>query len=102
VYGACVTDFELMKLAKKRVRRKSVFRWHIRLYFVAGVLLTGLYLFTDSGGYWPVLSVLSWGPLVAFHGINVDTLLSSSCPLVADEYSRLKRLSIIKKQQSGE
>ena len=46
------------------------------------------------GYFWPIVLALSWGVVVALHGVFVITVLSDSCPIVSDEYNRLKSLTI--------
>jgi len=90
-----------MNLAKKRIMLRNSFKWHIRTYPVGIVAIIVMYSSFGIGYFWPIVLALSWGVIVALHGVFVITVLSDSCPIVSDEYNRLKSLTIKTEKMSG-
>ena len=95
------TGLELMNLAKKRVMLRNSLKWHIRIYPIGLVAIIIIYSSFSIGYFWPIVLALSWGVVVALHGVFVITVLSDSCPIVSDEYNRLKSLTIKTEKMSG-
>ena len=96
-----MTDVELMNLAKKRIRLRNSFKWHSKIYAVAIIVIIAMYFLYGDGHFWPVLFILGWGLVVALHGVSVNIGLSDSCPIVADEYNRLKGFAIVAEKMNG-
>ena len=88
------TDSAMMKLAKKRVKAKNEFMWHLASYVLVNTFLVLLYVFTPGGGYfWPIWPMLGWGLGLAFHAVGLIFKFStvSQPDRVMVEYQRLKQ-----------
>jgi len=96
-----MTGVELINLAKKRVMLRNSFKWHIRIYPVGIVAISAAYSYLSIGYFWPIVLALSWGIIIALHGVCVNNALSDSCLIVSDEYNRLKGLAIEAEKMSG-
>ena len=90
---ASETDIATMKLAKKRVKAKEEFMWHLASYILVNTFLVLLYLFTYGGYFWPIWPMAGWGLGLAFHAVSVHFTLSSTTTKdkVMAEYNRLKQ-----------
>ena len=86
-------DRELMKLAKKRVKAKEEFIWHLVSYVLVNCFIVFIYLTTSGFGYfWPIWPMAGWGLGLAFHGVSVALTLSevTGKDKIIEEYNRLK------------
>jgi len=90
-----MTGMDMMNLAKKRVLLRNSFKRHLRIYPICVVAIMGICSPFGIGYFWPIVLALSWGIIVALHGVCVNNALSDSCSIVSDEYNRLKRLSMM-------
>ena len=89
-------DLKLMKLAKRRVKAKKEFVWHLASYVLVNIFLVFIYITTSGfmGYFWPIWPITGWGLGLAFHGVALVLMLSdstSSDNRVIEEYNRLKR-----------
>ena len=88
-----VTDPDMLKLAKKRVKAKTGFMWHLASYVLVNVFLVLIYIFSSGWYFWPIWPILGWGLGLAFHFVSLLVSLSSnpSKDRVMEEYNRLKQ-----------
>ncbi|MCL2604721.1 MAG: 2TM domain-containing protein [Defluviitaleaceae bacterium] len=87
-------DAQLMKLARRRVVLKNVFRMMVTVYLLVNTFLVFIWLtVAGRGEFWPIWSIAGWGLALAI--VKAAFTLASSPPnlydtRVAEEYNRLK------------
>ncbi len=59
------------KKAKKRVKAKKGFYWHIASYLIVNTFLFSINLLTSPGDWWFIFPLLGWGVSIIFHFIGV-------------------------------
>ena len=89
-------DARLMKLAKKRVKAKREFVWHLATYVLVNSFLIFIFLTTSGifGYFWPMWPIMGWGLGLALHGVSLALTLSDntgSDNKIMEEYNRLKQ-----------
>ena len=94
-----MTDVEIMNLAKKRTMLRNSFKWHKRIFITAAVIIIPMFFLLCSAQFWIGSIILGWGLLIIIHSIYVCTRLSDTSTSVSEEYYRLKRLALPKKQE---
>lgn len=64
-------DAERREAAIKRLREKREFWTHLFTYVAVNALLVGVWIATDSGGYfWPIWPILGWGIGICIHAFD--------------------------------
>jgi hypothetical protein len=59
---------DLRQLAITQLKKKRDLQAHLLAYVLFNLLLNGIWLLTNPGGfYWPMIPLLGWGIGVAFH-----------------------------------
>ena len=59
---------DLRETAIAQLRKKRDLQAHLLAYVLVNLLLNGIWLITNPGGfYWPMFPLLGWGIGVAFH-----------------------------------
>jgi hypothetical protein len=75
----------LRQAAVSQLRERRDFQAHLTAYTLVNLLLNGIWLVTDPGGfYWPMFPLLGWGIGIGLHALNVYA------PKVASE-ARIQR-----------
>lgn len=88
-----MTDENLMREARRRVKAKRGFRDHVITYICVNAFLVIIYFVTGRGGtFWPLWPLAGWGFALLMHGLTVFTRLfgKSTEEAVQAEYQRLK------------
>ena len=90
---AAMTDEELMKLARKRVKAKQGFRIHLSAYILVSILLLVIFFCTSTSYFWPVWPLAGWGIGIVFHALAVFTNVfhADNQGKVMKEYEKLKQ-----------
>jgi hypothetical protein len=84
-------EIRLRHVAVARLRIQRDFKAHLTAYVLVNLLLNGVWLVTDRGGfYWPIFPLLGWGIGVAFNALNV---YAPKVPSEARIQREMRRLS---------
>ncbi|MCL2575173.1 MAG: 2TM domain-containing protein [Defluviitaleaceae bacterium] len=87
-------DTYLMRLAKRRVILKTIFKALVGLYFTINILLVAIWFFlTDDRHFWPGWVIAGWGFGIIIVGIVFKALMiqtSDFTSQVSKEYHNLK------------
>ncbi len=84
-----MNEQELYERARGRVKMRRKFYSHVMSWVVMSVFFILINIATDDY-FWAIFPILSWGILVAFHGIRVFSSEWEDSE-VDREYERLKR-----------
>ena len=92
-----MTDEQMMKLARKRVKRKQAFKIHLICFILVNVVLLIIFFSIDPQNYleryfWPKWPLMGWSVGLFFHGLAVfsNVFSGSSSDAVMKEYRKLK------------
>ncbi|MCU0356532.1 MAG: 2TM domain-containing protein [Cyclobacteriaceae bacterium] len=66
-----ITEDQLYREARKRVKKKKKFYSHLISYLVIGTFLTFINWYTRPGHWWVQWVWLGWGIGIFFHGISL-------------------------------
>jgi hypothetical protein len=67
-----MTDDKAYREAKKRVKAKIGFCFHLATYIFVNLMLIFIWYFATGGGYkWFLWPLMGWGIGVFFHGLGV-------------------------------
>ena len=66
-----MSEEEIYRLARKRVKDKKEFFSHLMVYIVINAMFVVIWAITRAGYPWFVWPLLGWGVGLAFHGLSV-------------------------------
>ena len=69
--SAGMSEEELYRLARKRVKGKKDFYIHFAVYFAVNVMLVIKWVVTGGGFPWFVFPLVGWGIGILFHFLSV-------------------------------
>ena len=90
--GSLDTEYELMKLAKRRVYARFAFKLHGLIALVLSVLFVVIYMLTDMGGYfWPIWPAFGLWVSVVIHWVVYNIVNGDEInDKISAEYEKLK------------
>jgi len=91
-----MTDKYLMKMARRRVVLRRIFKWICAAYITINAILVSIWLFLAGRGYfWPGWVMAGMGIAIVILGVIFKALLSIDTKNeVLAEYKRLKHSSV--------
>ncbi|MCL2350196.1 MAG: 2TM domain-containing protein [Defluviitaleaceae bacterium] len=87
-------DEDLMKLARRNVILKNVFKLNLLIWLTVSGFLVLMWLWIGARYFWPIWVIAPWGFAVGIIGIvfkSVTSFGSGFNNKIAEEYHRLKR-----------
>ena len=88
-----MTDEQILEEAKKRVKAKKDFYWHLSAWIVVNVILLIIWATVgDRHEVWFVFPLGIWGAFVILHGLNVFVLgRKSELDAIEKEVEKIKK-----------
>jgi uncharacterized membrane protein len=66
-----MSDDEIREIARRRVRARRGFYWHLTVYVIVNLMLVAIWYFTSRSYFWPGWVMLGWGIGLVFNAVAV-------------------------------